>query len=78
MRRRGNVLMNAVDNEDSDPDVVRLVLEKMRSSYREKEFSSIVNYRMKASTLKWKVLYFVSKNLNRTGLSKSGEKRIFF
>ena len=32
----------------------------------------IVNYRYKASTLKWRVLYLVSKNLNRTGLSKSG------
>ena len=28
----GNVLINAVDNEDSDPDVVRVVLEKMKSS----------------------------------------------
>ena len=26
----GNLLMNAVYNEDSDPDVVRLVLEKMK------------------------------------------------
>ena len=38
----------------------------------EKEFTSFVNYRMKASTFKWKALYFVSKSLNRTGLSKSG------
>ena len=68
----GNVLTGAVDNEDSDPDVVRVVLEKMKSSCSAKEFTSIVNYRMKASTLKWKVLYFVSKNLNRTVLAKSG------
>jgi ankyrin repeat protein len=60
-----NVLISAVSNEDADPDVVRVVLEKIKSSY-------IINYRMKASTLKWKMLYFVSKNLNRTGLSKSG------
>ena len=59
-------------NEDSDPDVVRVVLEKMKSSFSVKEFTSIVNYRMKALTFKWKALYFVSKNLNRTGLSKSG------
>ena len=52
--------------------VVRNVLEKMKSSCSAKEFTSIVNYRLKASTVKWKVLYFVSKNLNRTGLSKSG------
>ena len=65
-------MTNAVANEDSDPDVVRLILEKMKSSCRAKEFTSIVNYRLKASTVKWKVLYFVSKNLNRTGISKSG------
>ena len=67
-----NVLINASDNEDSDPEVVRVILEKMKSSCSAKEFTSIVNYRLKASTVKWKVLYFVSKNLNRTGLSKSG------
>ena len=53
-------------------ELVRLVLEKMKSSFSEKEFTSFVNYRYKASTFKWKVLYFVFKNLNRTGLSKSG------
>ena len=40
----GNVLTNAVENEDSDPDVVRIVLEKFKSSCSSKEFSSIVNY----------------------------------
>ena len=69
-----NVLMNAVDNEDSDPDVVRIVLEKMKSSYSENKFTSIVNLRLQASTFKWKVLYFVSKNLNRAGLSESGQQ----
>ena len=68
----GNALTGAAENEDSDPDVVRIVLEKFKSSCSPKEFSSIVNYRTKASTFKWKVLHFVSKNLNRTGLSKSG------
>ena len=66
------MLTGAVENEDSDPDVVRIVLEKLRSLFSEKEFTSFVNYRYKASTFKWKMLYFVSKNLNRTGLSKSG------
>ena len=32
----GNVLTNSVENEDSDPDVVRLVLEKMKSSFSER------------------------------------------
>ena len=68
----GTVLTGAVDNEDSDPDVVRTVLEKMKSSFSEREFASTVNFRMKASTFKWKTLFFVSKNLNRTGVSKSG------
>ena len=34
-----NVLTNAVENEDSDPEFVRVVLEKMRSSCSPKEFA---------------------------------------
>ena len=66
----GTVLSNAVDNEDSDPNVVRLVLEKLKNSLCAKEFTSIVNYRIQASSAKWKILYFVSKVANRvTGLN---------
>ena len=69
----GNVWTNAADNEDLDPDVVRVSGE--RGHHSAKKNSLFVNYRYKASTFKWKVLYFVSKNLNRTGLSKSGMMR---
>ena len=66
----GTVLRNAVDNEDSDPNVVRLVLEKLKNSLCAKEFTSIVNHRMQASSAKWKILYFLSKVANRvTGLN---------
>ena len=58
-----SVLTNAVDNEDSDPDVVRVILENMKSS--------IVNYKVKAVSLKWKVIYFASKVLYRTRMSNS-------
>ena len=68
----GNALTAAVDTDDSDPDVVRMVLEKFKSSLTVKEFTSILNYRLKALSVKWKALYFVSKCLKRMGISKSG------
>mgnify|MGYP007000098084 CR=1 len=54
-----NVLINAVDNEDADPDVVRIILEKLKSSFTVKEFTSIVNYKRSSTTLKWKGIHFV-------------------
>jgi hypothetical protein len=66
------VLVNAVDNEDSDPDVVRLVLEKLKSSSDSKMFTSLVNYQKKSTTFKWKSIYFIAKTLYRTGVVKSG------
>jgi ankyrin repeat protein len=68
----GSALTNAISNEDSDPDVVRIILEKVKSSCNPKEFSSIVNYKKKSSTFKWKSIRFVAKVLYRTGVSKSG------
>ena len=65
-------MLAAVENEDSDPDVVRIVLEKFKSSYSPKEFSSIVNYKRTSTTLKWKGIYFVAKTMYRTGASKAG------
>ena len=66
------MLTNAVENEDSDPDVVRIVLEKLKSSHSPKEFSSIVNYKRTSTTFKWKGIYFVARALHRTGTSKTG------
>merc|ERR1711871_343806 len=37
--RGSSALFNAVSNEDSDPDVVRIILEKFKSSCCPKEFS---------------------------------------
>ena len=68
----GNVLTGAVENEDSDPDVVRKILEKLKSSCSPKEFASIVNYKRTSTTMKWKGIYFVAKAIYRTGISKSG------
>ena len=62
----------AVENEDSDPDVVRKILEKLKSSCSPKEFASIVNYKRTSTTMKWKGIYFVAKAIYRTGISKSG------
>ena len=68
----GNALTGAVENEDSDPDVVRLILEKLKSSHSSKEFASIMNYKRKSTTLKWKSIRCVAKVLYRIGMSKTG------
>ena len=68
----GNALTGAVENEDSDPDVVRIILEKFKSSHSSKEFASIMNYKRTSTTIKWKGIYFVAKALCRTGILKTG------
>ena len=68
----GTLLVNAVDNEDSDPEVIRLVLEKLKSTHSAQELSSLVNSRRIPITFKWKCIYFVAKSLYRTSLSTSG------
>jgi ankyrin repeat protein len=68
----GTSLSGAVENEDSDPNVVRLVLEKLKESYSSKEFTSIVNYKRTSTTWKWRCIYSVAKVLYRTGASKGG------
>ncbi len=61
-------------NEDSDPDVVRLVLKKLKSSCNGdvKKCHDLVNYNRKATTFKWKSINFAAKLLHRTGIAKSG------
>jgi len=72
----GTALTGAVENEDSDPEVVRLVLEKLKQiSSNSEEFTSHVNYQRHSATFKWKSIYFVAKTLYRTGVSKSGLMR---
>ena len=56
----------------SDPNVMRLILEKLKSSSDSKTFISLVNYQRKSTALKWKSIYFIAKALYRTGLSNSG------
>ena len=66
-----SVLMNAVANEDSDPNVLRLILEKLKNSCTREQFLEMINYRRKPTTLKWKSIHFVARMLYRTGLSQS-------
>ena len=68
------MLTNAAANEDSDPDVVRLVLKKLKSACNGdvKKFHDLVNYNRKATTFKWKSIYFAAKTLYRTGMTRSG------
>ena len=70
----GIVLTNAIENEDSDPEVIRLVLKKLKSSCNGDvaKFHELLNYNLKPTTFKWKCMRFVAKALYRTGLAKSG------
>ena len=65
-------MSGAVENEDSDPNIIRLVLKKLKTSFSDEEFISIVNYKRTSTTLKWKGIYSVAKVLYRTGASKGG------
>ena len=67
----GSALTGAVENEDSDPNVVRTILEKFQKSCSPKEFSSIVNYKRRSITLKWKSIRFVAKSMYRSGFKIS-------
>ena len=69
-----SVLTNAISNEDSDPDVVRLVLQKLKSACNGdvKKFHDLVNYSTKSTTFKWKSIYFAAKTLYRTGMARDG------
>ena len=68
----GTLLVNAVDNEDSDPEVIRLLLGTLKSTHSAEDLSSLVNYRKKSTTFKWKSIYFMAKSLHRMGLATSG------
>ena len=62
----GTALTGAVENEDSDPEIVRLLLNQSEI------VKSQINYQRRPTTLKWKSIYFVAKRLWRMGISKSG------
>jgi len=67
------VLTNAVGNEDSEPEVVRVILKSLESFYGDGNtgFKSIANYRCRATTFKRKGIEFVAKAMHRTGLIRS-------
>ena len=71
----GTLQTNVTENEDSDPDVVRLVLNAIKESCDDNdggtEFKRIMNYQVSASTRKWKTYYFAAKCLYRTGIVAS-------
>jgi ankyrin repeat protein len=65
------LLFNAIGNEDSDTHVVLAVVEQLKSQCAAEEFTSVINYRRKPQTLKWKCINVGGKVLYRTGLTKS-------
>ena len=68
----GTLLSNAAANEDSDPNVLQLLLSKYKSELTHEEFKAFVNYQRKSTTMKWKCIHFVTKTLVRTGIAQSG------
>ena len=60
-----SILHLAAENEDSDPDVIRLILERIGNTTR------AVNMQSRASAISWQALYFTAKFLYRTRISKS-------
>jgi len=69
----GTVLTGAVENEDSNPEVVRLLLGKLKSSLNSNhELISLVNYRYTSRTLKWKIIRFIAMVFYRMNVYKSG------
>ena len=68
----GCVLTSTVANEDTDPEILRLVLQKLKLSLSDDDFIGRVNYRTKPTTWKWKSINVVAKTLYRMGISKTG------
>jgi len=70
----GTVLTSIAANEDSDPNVIRLLLEKLKATCKNntKPIITLLNSQQHPSTFKWKSINFIAKTLYRTGASKSG------
>ena len=67
-----SVLVSACANPDSDPRVIRLLLDFLRDACSsEKEFVRFLNRGCNPITLKWKTINFVSKCIVRTSVLKS-------
>ena len=66
----GTVLTTIVENEDSDPETLRLILRRLRSStMTDTNFLRELNYRREPQTMKWRVVYFAAKSAFRFGTS---------
>ena len=61
-----SVLVAACANEDSDPNVVKDILQDLENDDNVK-----VNYRVQSSTIKWKILRGSAKLMMRVGAAKS-------
>lgn len=67
----GSPLTALSANEDSDPEVVRLVIENLKRSLSKEGCLARLNYQQKPTTFQWKSINFVAKSLYRLGFSKS-------
>ena len=66
-----SVLMAACANEDSDPRVVKTILDVFESVEDVDGIEGAVNYRMRSQTIKWKMLRGTAKVLVRGRLVRS-------
>jgi len=62
------VLTTTSANEDSNPNVLRLIIEKLKENNL---LVHHINCQQRATTLKWKTIYFVAKTLYRAGVSRA-------
>jgi len=65
-----SVLMAACANEDSDPKVVKMIL-NLYNRVEDPSLNCDINYRMRSRTMKWKLLRSTAKILTRVGVSGS-------
>ena len=68
----GSILANACENRDSDPEVVRRIIDELRARAKdENSFLEMVNKQRRA-TWKWRMIYAVGKLLHATHISRRG------
>ena len=62
----GSILSAACEQDDADPSVIGLILSRVA------EAQQGVNYRMRGTTKKWRLIQGLAKVLYRTGLCRGG------
>ena len=67
----GSVLTTLMASEDSDPSVLSLIFETLKSLHNPEDCRASMNYRRTPSTFKWKSIYFIESATTRTNVKVS-------